>query len=180
MQGNRLISGHGELPEGFAPWIIKFPARQDDRDAGPIEFAYARMAAAAGLGLSLTLRGLARKVTFVTAHARGNEPLDLDWHALADPQATLAVYMGKAAAAQVARNLLKQGLADDTPVIVVENVSLPQERHISTRLDLLPLAARSLGDGPTLLLIGQAMKTRTRSRVTLALTDLPPVTEQPA
>jgi serine/threonine-protein kinase HipA len=49
VQGNRLISGHGELPEGFAPWIIKFPARQDDRDAGPIEFAYARMAAAAGL-----------------------------------------------------------------------------------------------------------------------------------
>jgi serine/threonine-protein kinase HipA len=49
VQGDRLISGHGELPEGFAPWIIKFPARQDDRDAGPIEFAYARMAAAAGL-----------------------------------------------------------------------------------------------------------------------------------
>lgn len=49
VQGDRLISGHGELPEGFAPWIIKFPARQDDRDAGSIEFTYARMAAAAGL-----------------------------------------------------------------------------------------------------------------------------------
>jgi serine/threonine-protein kinase HipA len=49
VQGDRLISGHEELPEGFAPWIIKFPARQDDWDAGPIEFAYARMAAAAGL-----------------------------------------------------------------------------------------------------------------------------------
>lgn len=46
---DRLISGHGDLPTGFAPWIIKFPARQDDRDAGPIEFAYARMAAAAGV-----------------------------------------------------------------------------------------------------------------------------------
>ena len=49
VQSDRLISGHGELPEGFAPWIIKFPARQDDRDAGSIEFTYARMAAAAGL-----------------------------------------------------------------------------------------------------------------------------------
>jgi serine/threonine-protein kinase HipA len=49
VQGDRLISGHGELPAGFAPWIIKFPARQDDRDAGTIEFAYARMATAAGL-----------------------------------------------------------------------------------------------------------------------------------
>lgn len=49
VQGDRLISGHGELPEGFSPWIIKFPVRQDDRDAGTIEFAYARMATAAGL-----------------------------------------------------------------------------------------------------------------------------------
>lgn len=49
VQGERLISGHGEMPEGFSPWIIKFPTQQDGRDAGPIEFAYARMAAAAGL-----------------------------------------------------------------------------------------------------------------------------------
>lgn len=48
VQGDRLISGHGEMPEGFAPRIIT-PARQDDRDAGTIEFAYARMATAAGL-----------------------------------------------------------------------------------------------------------------------------------
>ena len=54
VQGERLISGHGELPEGFTPWIIKFPAQQDGRDAGPIEFAYARMAAAAGLDMPET------------------------------------------------------------------------------------------------------------------------------
>lgn len=52
VQGDLLISGQGELPEGFSPWIIKFPARQDGRDAGPIEFAYARMAAAAGLAMT--------------------------------------------------------------------------------------------------------------------------------
>ena len=49
VQDDRLISGHTELPQGFSPWIIKFPTRQDGLDAGPIEFAYARMAAAAGL-----------------------------------------------------------------------------------------------------------------------------------
>lgn len=118
----------------------------------------AASAAAASLGRSLTLRGQARKLVFVTAHVRQGEELDLDWQALADPQATLAVYMGKAAAGEVARNLMARGLAGDTPVIVVESASLPQERHIATRLDLLPLAARSLGDGPALLLIGQAMQ----------------------
>lgn len=119
----------------------------------------AASAAAAGLGRSLTLRGLARKLVFVTAHARAGESLDLDWQALADPEATLAVYMGKAAAGDVSRHLIGAGLAADTPVVLVENASLPGERHFRTRLDLLPLAARTaLGQGPALLLIGQAMR----------------------
>ncbi|MEY4720639.1 MAG: hypothetical protein RIQ46_364 [Pseudomonadota bacterium] len=123
----------------------------------------AASAAAAGLGRSLTLRGLARKLSFITAHARAGEELDIDWPSLADPLATLAIYMGKAAAGQVARELQAHGLPGDTPAIVVENASLPQERHVATRLDLLPIAVRSLGSGPALLLIGQAMQSRERA-----------------
>ncbi len=108
----------------------------------------AASAATASLGTSLTLRGLARRVTFVTAHTREGEALDLDWRALADPDATLAVYMGKQAAADVAAGLLRAGLAGDTPVALVENASLPDERLFRTRLDLLPIAARTaLGQG---------------------------------
>jgi uroporphyrin-III C-methyltransferase len=118
----------------------------------------AACAAAADLGLSLTLRGLARRLTFVTAHARAGEELALDWSALADPQATLAIYMGKAAAKVVSASLIAAGLDPATPVALVENASLPGERHFVTRLDLLPLAARTaLGDGPALILVGQAL-----------------------
>lgn len=118
----------------------------------------AASAAAASLNLSLTLRGLARRLTFVTAHARAGETLDLDWRALADPQATLAIYMGKAAAAEVSARLIEAGLCAETPVALVENASLPGERHFLTRLDLLPLAARTaLGDGPALILVGRAV-----------------------
>ena len=118
----------------------------------------AASAAAAGLGASLTLRGLARKLTFVTAHARAGEELSLDWDRLADPQATLAVYMGKAAAKEVSDQLIAAGMPGATPVAVVENASLPDESCLTTRLDLLPLAARAaLGDGPALLLIGEAL-----------------------
>jgi uroporphyrin-III C-methyltransferase len=46
-------------------------------------------------------------------------------------------------------------------VALVESASLPNERHFHTRLDLLPLAAKAaLGDGPALLLVGQAMAER--------------------
>ncbi len=121
----------------------------------------AASAAAASLGQSLTLRGLARKLVFVTAHAKAGEPLGLDWQTLADPAATLAIYMGKAAAGEVSRNLRAAGLPGDTPVKVVVSASLPEERSIATRLDLLPLAANSLGNGPGLLLIGEALRQST-------------------
>jgi len=118
----------------------------------------AASAAAASLGTSLTLRGLARRLTFVTAHARGTESLDLDWSTLADPAATLAIYMGKAAAPLVGRELQRAGLAANTPVAMVENASLPNEQIFTTRLELLPLAAQTaLGDGPALILVGAAM-----------------------
>jgi len=118
----------------------------------------AASAAAASLGASLTLRGHARKLIFLTAHARAGEMLDLDWHTLADPEATLAIYMGKAAACDLSQQLIAAGLSGDTPVAMVENASLPDERVFHSRLDLLGLASKlALGHGPALLLIGKAM-----------------------
>ncbi|MEO6040563.1 MAG: uroporphyrinogen-III C-methyltransferase [Croceibacterium sp.] len=119
----------------------------------------AASAAAATLGTSLTLRGLARKLVLVTAHLRAGEDPDLDWSALADPQATLAIYMGKSAAPGIARALLSRGLAGSTPIALVENVSRADERIVRTRLDLLAIAARALGEGPAIILIGQAVGT---------------------
>ena len=124
-----------------------------------------RVARAAGIGASLTLRGLARKLTFVTAHARAGEDLSLDWSSLADAEATLAIYMGKAAAGEVSRNLMAAGLRGDTPVALVENASLPSQSVLLTRLDLLGLSAKAaLGDGPALILVGQALSAATEAQ----------------
>jgi uroporphyrin-III C-methyltransferase len=118
----------------------------------------AASAAAAAAGASLTLRGLARKLTFVTAHARAGEKLSLDWATLAVPDATLAVYMGRAAADEVARGLMAAGRAADTPVMVAVNVSLPNERIIRGRLSALAFLVETIGDtDPALLLIGEAV-----------------------
>lgn len=115
-------------------------------------------AAAASLGRSLTLRGLARRLNFVTAHVRKGERLDLNWEALADPGATLAIYMGKAAAGEVSAQLIAQGLSPDTPIALVENASLPEERQFYGSLGLLPLVAQTaLGTGPALILVGEAV-----------------------
>lgn len=118
----------------------------------------AASAAAASGGVSLTLRGLARGLTLVTAHARVGEALSLDWKALVATGATLGVYMGRAAAAEVSRSLIGAGMASDTPVVVAVNVSLPTERLIHGRLSALAFLVRTIGeDDPTLLLIGEAV-----------------------
>jgi len=118
----------------------------------------AASAAAAGLGRSLTLRGTARRLSFVTAHARAGDRLELDWQALADPGSTTAFYMGKAAAGEIAENLIAAGLPGSTPVAAVQNASLPDEQRITTRLDLLAIAVKAFaGDGPALVLVGAAV-----------------------
>jgi uroporphyrin-III C-methyltransferase len=117
----------------------------------------AASAAAASAKLSLTLRGSARKLVFVTAHAKADEPLDLDWANLADPKATVAIYMGKAAAMEVANALQQHGLDPETPALIVENASLANECTTFTSLVRLGKTAKLvLGNGPALVLIGQA------------------------
>jgi uroporphyrin-III C-methyltransferase len=118
----------------------------------------AASAAAAGALASLTLRGHARALTLVTAHARAGEPLDLDWTALATSHATLAIYMGRVAAADIARNLMQAGMDAETPVLIAVNVSLPGERLLRGKLSALAFLVRTISaDAPTLFLIGAAV-----------------------
>jgi uroporphyrin-III C-methyltransferase len=114
-------------------------------------------AAAATAGASLTLRGKARRLTFVTAHAQAGEALDLDWKGLAAPGQSLAIYMGRESADEISRQLMAAGLPGETPVLVAANVSLPDERMIRTRLDAMAFAVRVIsGTAPTMLLVGES------------------------
>jgi uroporphyrin-III C-methyltransferase len=119
----------------------------------------AALAAAADAGAPLTHRGLAQAVTFVTGHAaqnhgtEGGEP-DLDWAALARPNHTVAVYMGLSTAGRIAGRLIAAGRSSSTPVAVVENASLPDQRRRLTTLGALGEAVEGL-DGPALLIIGE-------------------------
>ena len=46
---NHIIHGVHDLPEGYTPWIVKFPNSQDGIDAGAIEYVYALMAKKSGI-----------------------------------------------------------------------------------------------------------------------------------
>jgi len=113
------------------------------------------VAAAAATKQPLTKRGVARSVAFFTSSTAPDEP---DHPALPHTD-TLVQYMGGREAAATAERLLAQGRSLDTPVVVVENCSRPDERI--ERLTLADLA-RGLGaaHGPVLVMIGEALRLR--------------------
>lgn len=127
----------------------------------------AASAAAASAGISLSLRGLARRVQFVTAHVQAGAPLEMEWAALADPGCTTVFYMGRAAAGEISRQLAAAGLDPKTPVLLACDVSLAGEQLLHTRLDLLPLAAQAMAPGkPMVILIGEAAGNHRQAQVT--------------
>ncbi len=127
-------------------------------------------AAAASAGMSLSLRGIARDVRFVTAHSKRGAALDIDWPSLAHDGSTLVFYMGRDAAGEIMRGLMTAGMPGVMPVMIACNVSAPDERRLATRLDLLDLATRSFAAAtPTLILVGAAVSL---AETAAAATDL--------
>ncbi len=85
-------------------------------------------AAAAAAGIPLTRRMTARRVQFVTAaDTSGGLPPDLNWAALADPQATTVVFMGKRTFPALAAELMARGMPADTPALLAEAVGHPEQ-----------------------------------------------------
>lgn len=86
-------------------------------------------AAAAAAGIPLTRRLEARRVQFVTGHdVTGALPEGLNLAALADAKATTVVFMPKRTFARLAEMLLAAGLPGETPALLAENVSHPDQR----------------------------------------------------
>jgi serine/threonine-protein kinase HipA len=54
VRGDTLVSGEDDLPRGYQHWIVKFSAKADVPDIGPMELAYAAMARAAGIDMPHT------------------------------------------------------------------------------------------------------------------------------
>ena len=110
--------------------------------------------------MSLTHRDYAKRLQLVTGHARdGKLPANLDWQALADPNATTAVYMAMRTFAELRDRLTAAGLSPETPAFAMINVSRTGERVIASTLASLPDAITAANvSGPCLVLFGEALR----------------------
>ena len=116
----------------------------------------AALGCAAEAGLPLTFRNEASRLTFISAH-RAEEAAATDWSGLADPQATVVIYMGLAAAAAVRDGLIAAGRDPQTPAAVLARGTRPDAKTVVGTLDNLPALTGQAGEGPALLVVGQVV-----------------------
>ena len=130
----------------------------------------AATATAAELGVSLTRRGFARHVVFVTPRAATGER-ENDWAASVLAADTAVIYMGAGLAETISAELIRRGKRRDTPLALVESASLPERRVLLGTLADLPEFARRAGPGPTVVLLGEVLKAAI-ARPTAAIEDI--------
>lgn len=116
----------------------------------------AALAAAADTATPVTLRKVSSG--FVVATAHGADDSDLaHWAALSQSGLTLALYMGKAIAAEVAGRLVAHGAATSLPIGIVVNAGRTNSTAYAGTLGGLANGAVDFVDGPAVILIGQAV-----------------------
>lgn len=112
------------------------------------------LAAPAMAGIPVTLRGIARSFTVITAHAKTGELPDYDFDALARME-TLVVLMGLRTLDALAKKLIDAGLSAETPVATIANATMPQQEIVTGSLSKIAGNVRAAGlAAPVVTVIG--------------------------
>ena len=121
----------------------------------------AAIAAGACAGIPLTDRRLASTVTFITGHedpTKDESAINYDALAKLD---TLVFYMGVGNLPAIAGRLISSGRSADTPVALVQNATLPNQRTVVATLATAAEAAEANKvRPPALLIVGNVVRLR--------------------
>jgi uroporphyrin-III C-methyltransferase len=120
----------------------------------------AGLAAVTSLGVPLTHREHAHGVVFLTGHAKPGDA-GTDWQVLAatarSAKLTLVIYMGVSGVQHIQADLLT-GLDPATPVAIIQNASLPQQRHAVCTLSQLGATIEQEGlSSPSVIVVGDVL-----------------------
>jgi uroporphyrin-III C-methyltransferase/precorrin-2 dehydrogenase/sirohydrochlorin ferrochelatase len=117
----------------------------------------AALAAAADTATPVTLRNVSSGFVMATAHGADDSDL-MHWAALAGSGLTLALYMGKSVAGEVAARLIGHGAPGSLPVGIVVNAGRAERTSHRGTLGALAGGDVQFSDGPAIILVGEAVK----------------------
>ena len=134
----------------------------DGIEAEVVPGVTAALAAAATLRASLTRRGIARTVAFLTPRVGRGETAS-EWLPAAMAADSVALYMAAGASASIAGALIDAGKPGDTPVALVEDASLASEVRTFTTLAALRVVELPPASGPVVMLVGEVLRESARA-----------------
>jgi uroporphyrin-III C-methyltransferase len=119
----------------------------------------AALAAAASVQVSLTRRGVARTVAFLTPRV-GRDEAASAWLPAAMGTDTVVLYMAAGASQSIAAQLIAAGKPADLPAVLVESATLPAERRFFTTLRELAKDTLPPAEGPVVMALGEVFRDR--------------------
>jgi uroporphyrin-III C-methyltransferase len=107
-------------------------------------------------GVPLTHRELTQGFTVISGHAPPGDPgSTLNWQALATANTTLVIMMGVATLPAITAELIKHGLAVDTPAMTVADAAMPSQQAVrGTVTDIAELTRDAGIQPPAITVIG--------------------------
>lgn len=118
----------------------------------------AGIAAGAYAGIALTDRNYSSQVVFVTGQeADEKQESNINWGLLAKFSGTIVFYMGVGNLGFIAEQLMKSGMAEETPTAVIADVSLPSQRIIKAPLQQIDKRCKEANiEPPAIMVVGTA------------------------
>jgi uroporphyrin-III C-methyltransferase len=110
----------------------------------------------AAAGVPVTHRAVATSFAVVTGHEDPTKPAEgVDWSRLATAVDTIVVLMGVGRLDGIATAMIDAGRPADTPAMLVQHATLPQQRSVSATLGTIAEVAREAGiRAPALFAVG--------------------------
>ena len=126
----------------------------------------AALAAASALQVSLTRRGVARTVTFLTPRVGAGQTAS-EWLPAALAADSVVLYMAAGASRDIAQALVDGGKPASTPVALVESATLPEEQRVFTTLAELRERDLPRAAGPVVMCVGEVFRERAMADMAL-------------
>ncbi len=120
----------------------------------------AGLAALAAAAIPATLRGTNRAVIFAAGHGADE---DFDWAPLARTGQPIVLYMVMHNLERITAELMKAGLAAQTPAAVIASATTPKQRVLVSTLEKLAADAREQKfEPPAIVVIGEIVEMRSQ------------------
>ncbi|TDC98755.1 uroporphyrinogen-III C-methyltransferase [Nonomuraea deserti] len=118
------------------------------------------VAVPAAAGVPVTHRGVSQEFHVISVHVAPDDPKStVDWPAMARSQGTLVLMMAVERLAKVADALVRDGRAPETPVMVVQDGTLPTQRAVTASLSTVADRVSAAGiRPPAIVVVGDVVR----------------------